>query len=530
MTNQGVKGVRPVTQGAGRAFQDKNWYIAELRNKTNFISSEIHVLSSELEEFNANADNYGAYERQAEALSRELAELQGTLADYNMLVDKMHTNTGIQAILDQTAGDKARNDEERRAVDAMFTERQAKEAQIASVEAEIASVTAQVQAELEAHLDPGKLAEYRNAESENNALLDSIARFQAELDGAASQIRSMEDALRANPIKEQAFNLFNELNELRGRRDELEADLRDAQLSGPEEQQRLLDKVKADTSEIAAMERRISALKEDLARGDDQLDALDREEAARTSDKYEKYLQILAKEEAIRKFIQDYPEMEAEMKEDLAAREAAIVGLLEEIGAGLAREMNLPEIEDVRSKEELLDFQKDQMGLAESTHEKLLKEKAAREMDLKKLSQLDRKIEKDIAALQKRVPRMKAELLTFRDLDKLKADARAMEAQLHAKQTELTAKQSLLSARVAALEAKNKSLTSRLEADETYRGISTLQSKLAIYEQTNMELREYIEVKGRESDYRARLADIDALVSDINVLLVENSKYRVDIS
>ncbi|KNC46077.1 Ift74 protein [Thecamonas trahens ATCC 50062] len=528
MTNQGVKGVRPVTQGSGRAFQDKNWYIAEVRAKTQAITAELANLSNELEAFNSSAENYGAYERKADGLASELRELQGVLADYNMLVDKMHTDTGINQILEQTAADKAKNDEERWRIDAMFTERQAREEQIRTVTTEIASIEGTIEDELN-QLAPEMLAEYREAQETNDTLLDTIGRYQADLESGAYRLRSMEDALRANPLKQQAFALFNELNDARARRDELEADARDSQLSGPEEQERLLNKVKADTSEIGAMNRRIAALEEEISRGREQLDSLAREEEARQSDKYEKYLQILAKEEAIRKFIEEFPEVQAALAEDMAARETAIAELLETIGSGLARQTNLPQVEQVREKEDLLEFQRDQMGLAESTHDKLIRDKAERERDLKKLDQLDKKIERDIAALHKRIPTMRAELVKYNDIKKLQSDARKLEASLKTQRQELSLKREHLSAEVGRLEGKLNELKDALEADETYRGITNLQAKLAIYEQTNAELRDYIETKGRESDYRARLRDVGAIVADINAILVEGTKYRAPV-
>lgn len=132
VTQQGMMGMKIANQGPGRQIADKSYYMGELRKKCDEMSAEINKMNTEVDQHNKDNATYAQMERKYESLIKEVRKLQGDFADYNLIVDKSRHNTDpadIQATYQQL---KARNDEERRKVDEVFTERQEREAEIVS--------------------------------------------------------------------------------------------------------------------------------------------------------------------------------------------------------------------------------------------------------------------------------------------------------------------------------------------------------------------------------------------------------------
>lgn len=92
-TGQGMKGMRPTTQGLGRLVKDSTYYVGVLRGKVNSITDEISKLRKEIEEHTKDKSQASSMQRKAEELDAEVRKLEGTLADYNIAMDKMRQGT-----------------------------------------------------------------------------------------------------------------------------------------------------------------------------------------------------------------------------------------------------------------------------------------------------------------------------------------------------------------------------------------------------------------------------------------------------
>lgn len=77
--------------GIGRQVQDASFFIGVLRSKMNDIRAEISRLRAEIERHEKELSQQGHLERTYETLLQEVKTLEGTLADYNLAVDKART-------------------------------------------------------------------------------------------------------------------------------------------------------------------------------------------------------------------------------------------------------------------------------------------------------------------------------------------------------------------------------------------------------------------------------------------------------
>ncbi|GAA6089019.1 intraflagellar transport protein 74 homolog [Tachysurus ichikawai] len=123
VTQQGLSGMKTGGKGPQRQILDKSYYLGLLRSKINELTTENSKLQKEIDVFNQENSAYLSYEKRAESLAAEIKDLQGHLADYNMLVDKLNTNTEMDEVMNEISMLKVQNDREAQSIDAIFTER-----------------------------------------------------------------------------------------------------------------------------------------------------------------------------------------------------------------------------------------------------------------------------------------------------------------------------------------------------------------------------------------------------------------------
>lgn len=123
VTQQGLSGMKTGMKGPQRQILDKSYYLGLLRSKINELTTETSKLHKEIDNYNQENSVYLSYEKRAEGLAVEIKDLQGQLADYNMLVDKLNTNTEMEDMINDYNTLKAQNDSKAESIDSIFTER-----------------------------------------------------------------------------------------------------------------------------------------------------------------------------------------------------------------------------------------------------------------------------------------------------------------------------------------------------------------------------------------------------------------------
>ena len=94
VSRQGLTGA---ISGAGgqkieRKIQDKSYFMTLLKTRISEISNELVKMNDKIGEINTNMTKYGALNKEYEVLSKEVQELEGELADYNLAGDKYRSN------------------------------------------------------------------------------------------------------------------------------------------------------------------------------------------------------------------------------------------------------------------------------------------------------------------------------------------------------------------------------------------------------------------------------------------------------
>uniref|UniRef100_A0A8B9K9L6 Intraflagellar transport 74 n=1 Tax=Astyanax mexicanus TaxID=7994 RepID=A0A8B9K9L6_ASTMX len=207
VTQQGLSGMKTGGKGPQRQILDKSYYLGLLRGKINELTTETSKLQMEIDVFNQENSVYLSYEKRAEGLAGEIKDLQGQLADYNMLVDKLNTNTEMDEVMNDFNMLRAQNDREAQSMDFMASW----------------------------------------------ILLEELDARQEELDTLMTRKETFEELLHSQ-VKQEAVLLYERLQELEQRRDAMQAEEKNT-TSPQEERECLLKQVKEDNQEIASMER-----------------------------------------------------------------------------------------------------------------------------------------------------------------------------------------------------------------------------------------------------------------------------------
>uniref|UniRef100_A0A8C4WHD2 Intraflagellar transport 74 n=1 Tax=Gopherus evgoodei TaxID=1825980 RepID=A0A8C4WHD2_9SAUR len=273
VTQQGLSGMKTGVKGPQRQIMDKSYYLGLLRSKISELTTELNKLQKEIEMYNQENSVYLSYEKRAETLAGEIKEFQGQLADYNMLVDKLNTNTDMEEVMSDYNMLKTQNDREAQSIDIIFTERQAKEKLIQAVEEDIEREK-QIADDIIKNMSQENQAKYMEMKATNEKLLQELDAQQQELDGLNIKEDTLGAEIAHSQVKQEAVQLYEKLHGLEEHRDQMIAE--DKSMGSPqEERERLLKQVKEDNQEIASMERQLTEIKEKINHFNDVIRRLD---------------------------------------------------------------------------------------------------------------------------------------------------------------------------------------------------------------------------------------------------------------
>lgn len=259
VTQQGMMGMKATVQGPGRQIADKTYYMGELRKKCDEMQSEIRKMNTEVEQYNKDNQMYNQMERKYEVLIKDVRKLQGDLADLNLIVDKSRNNTDPQDIANAFQALKGKNDADRKRVDYLFLECQAKENEIRSIEQQCSEFQKKAEEKLNS-LPAEQRMQYAQLQDDYKRLLADVEQKQLTYDNLCRQLSAGEEALMAEPLKQRLNSIQEQkLKQLEQKRN-LEAELNKPVMSEEEEREMLLSQVKEDNKQIKITERNMEEI------------------------------------------------------------------------------------------------------------------------------------------------------------------------------------------------------------------------------------------------------------------------------
>ncbi|XP_029935458.1 intraflagellar transport protein 74 homolog isoform X1 [Myripristis murdjan] len=522
VTQQGLSGMKTGMKGPQRQILDKSYYLGLLRSKITELTTETSKLHKEIDNFNQENSVYLSYEKRAEGLAGEIKDLQGQLADYNMLVDKLNTSTEMEEMMNDYNILKAQNDREAQSIDVIFTERREREEAIRGIEEEIKRERS-VADEVVKAMPSDKQEKYIAMTTANEELLQELSVRQEELDILQTRRKAYEAELSHSQTKQEAVRLYENLSVLEARRDAMKAE--DKSLGSPqEEREKLFKQVKEDNQEIASMERQLVEIRERTSQITEEIRQLEHDtEEAHGGECQNKYKELKKREEEIDRFLESFEEVRAQEQEKMMQTQENIVSLLEHCSRNMARlrQVDMVTASELRSMQEVLVTKETEVVQSESTARGLTTESQRLQQDLDKVQQLEGKISGELSTLKEHVATMEKELHTYRDLDTLRRTADDKKKRLQEDRVSLTQRRDSLRRLLQDMNGSYEALKSRLQENETHAQLANLERKWQHLEQNNFVMKEFIASKSQESDYTSVAKNVLQQVADYNKSLID---------
>ncbi|XP_030640653.1 intraflagellar transport protein 74 homolog [Chanos chanos] len=521
VTQQGLSGMRTGMKGPQRQILDKSYYLGLLRSKINELTIESSKLQKEIELFNQENSVYLSYEKRAGALADEIKDLQGQLADHNMLVDKLNTHTEMDEVVNDINVLKAQNDREAQSMDVIFTERREKEEMLRAVEDEIERVK-QATDDIVKQMSPEMRAKYTEMKSSNETLLQELDARQEELDSLITRKEAYEAELAHSQVKQEAVLLHEQLQELEQRREALLAE--DKSMGSPqEERERLLNQVKEDNREIASMERQLTEMREKISQITLEIRQLDNDMEEHQGERTQKYKELKKREEEIDNFLEMFEETKAQEIERNQQTQASIVALLDHSSRNMNRlkQLSSVSVQELRTMQADLSFKENEMHKSQSTAKSLTSESDRLQEDLVKVEQLESKITSELNSLKTKIQQMSEELVTYGDLDSLKTAAEERKKRLQEDRVILSQRRDTFRKITQKLNEEYETLRTQLQENETHAQLTNLERKWQHHEQNNYVMKEFIASKSMESDYHPVMKNVTKQLADYNKILID---------
>ncbi|XP_063151069.1 intraflagellar transport protein 74 homolog [Candoia aspera] len=521
VTQQGLSGMKTGMKGPQRQIMDKSYYLGVLRSKINELTSEINKLQKEIDIYNQENSVYLSYEKRAESLASEIKEFQGQLADYNMLVDKLNTNTDMEEVMSDYNLLKAQNDREAQGIDIIFTERQSKEKLIQAVEDDIRQEK-QAAENIIKNMSEEDQTNYMEMKMANEKLLQELSSLQQQLDAVNLKEQALETEIAHSQIKQEALQLYEKLHGLEEHRDQMITE--DKSMGSPqEERERLLKQVKEDNQEIASMERQLTEIKEKINHLNEGIRQLDMDLEEHQGEKNLKYKELKKREESMDNFLESFEETKNQELERKAQIEANIVALLEHSSRNVSRMKQISSVtnQELKIMQEDLTFKSSEMQKSQSTAKNLGTDSQRLQMDLQKMGLLEGKMIDELTSLKEKIEQMTKDLELYNNLPALKTAGEEKKKKLQEEKERLTKHRDAFKKIMEHLNREYEGLKLQLQENETHAQLTNLERKWQHHEQNNFVMKEFIATKSQESDYRPIMKNVMKEVAEYNKTIIE---------
>ena len=387
-----------------RKIQDKSYFLTLLKTRISDITNEIVKMNDKIGEINSDLTKYGALNKEYEILSKEVQDLEGELADYNLAGDKYRSNMRAEDIEEVYNKIKLYNKKKMDESDNLFLDKAKIMEQIGEIEQELNKVQQLIEQKL-LDLDPEQKNEYESIKEENQNYVLQIYQLREEMAELNSQLIEGENALRNNPNKMEAHKLKDLINLLKRKKEELELQTNESGLSIDELKQRLMAKAKEQTIEKNNIDKKIPDTKKLIEANKKAIFEIEKEMKSQQKNDNTKAVDSIAeKDKEISAFIENHENIKRTHYKEIRAKEEIILSLLnnisEKIGMGeTPLEGGSGLRERIKEKKEMIEKSENTLEEAKAKYEELV-------IKLQRLDKLDETLKKDIENYKEKLQRI----------------------------------------------------------------------------------------------------------------------------
>ncbi|WKY08113.1 hypothetical protein Q1695_007534 [Nippostrongylus brasiliensis] len=519
VTQQGLSGGRAVSRlgtGSTRQVHDKSYFMGLLRSKINQITTETAHLEDVYQKGLRDRMELEAYEQRAKSSAMEVKELQRKLFNYNLLIDRMHTNHEVGDLEIEAKRAKESADELEATVQEIFHERQVREREIEDLMAEIDEQKRLNQAMLTG-MDPTLRDTYEQLKMDSEELAEQVEQAQQELARLDERKEQLELELVNSPTKKKAMELKQLLMELEAKEVALVAE-RDAKETPEQKKQKLIDEIKKNNEDIATIEKQIEKTNELINTAHEEIREFDSTADNKLAKNNEKYRDLLVKEREYDDFLNSFDEQKQKLLVEVDEHSESVVELLQKISA------NIEELSFTELNVTAIDTDGILHGKASA---KELQDMFVRLQDqLIAMNEQEERFNTEIEGFQQKMAELAEERKKYENLDKLAEDVEQDIKEVERSRDELEQKLPALHERRNDLESRLRRINEELESNPEYAEIKSLQRELEMLEEQATRLQAEAEAIERETNYEPIKAEVRRLRALYNERLIASAAGR----
>ncbi|CAL7948835.1 unnamed protein product [Xylocopa violacea] len=525
ITQHGVAGIRPGTARGltmTRQIQDKRYYVGLMQLKIRELNQEIVTIMKDIESQNKERATYLHYDKRAKDLATELTTLQGQLADYNIVVDKMTSDVGKEMIEQETEELAAKNEHNLLKIENMFEERKKLEQKLTKVEKQLEDEKKRTERLIES-MDIDTKEKYDKLLNERTKWQKAANEMQQELDRLYKEQHYLEEEITLSPLKQEAVKLYLKIIETEEKRDKLREEEKH-RISPEEEKEKLLLKIKQDNMDVAAAEAQLTEKKKRIHETEQKLEQLETDIEDTQSEKQIKYKELRKREEIIEQFMASFEQNKEDETKKLYKLENTVVEYLENISNILNIDINFTGTNEMAILNSLPPFTEYESSNNDQDFERLAKDNLRLQQIFSEMQILEQKLQTELTDLNERMSNKENELVIVKDLDSLKATFAIRQGQLIAECEQLKHQELENEEEFKTIQFEYDEVKQRLESNDIYSQINVLEYTLEKLIQEHKKVEDFV-VKEKECDnYNSLKNDAFNTINIYNSMLKENLK------
>ena len=517
VTQQGMVGLNPGKPlGPSRQVYDKSFFLTELRQKFKELTTVIQDMSTEIDEFERNSSTLVVLQKREGESKAEVKELQGKLADLNIILDKAGTDTHPDEIQSEYLKLKGKNDIERKRLNAVFTERSNMEQRIAEAEAQIAGHKRNIEGKLN-ELAPQKRKEYLELQAENGQLQLEKTRLENALQAINEDILVSRQEISVDHNKRQALHLTEQSVHISEKKFELEAAESKLNLDPEEQQRELVYKIRQDKADIDRLEEQAAALRTTINRLKNKVGSLELDRGGRGDSNVVSYSDLQGRQDKLNVMIEKLQSEISDGKSKLKEQKQNIVGTLESLLHVSNPKTNVEnKLSDLQME---LDYKQVQYKNSQHTNEQLEKELEIRKDELGKIDTLEDKIQKEMDSIHERMGVFQTEMSEFQNGEELKMKVDQLQQELDYCRKRLLERKDVLDSEVKGRKKEYDGKEHNLSSHPKFISFEKEEVKMRKMHQEIFALEDYIRQKESEADCSQLASDIVDTSDQVNSMI-----------
>jgi intraflagellar transport protein 74 len=518
VTNQGMKGIHPVSVGPKRQVADRSYYMGQLRTKNAELQAEITRLRAEEENIRKGTTAAVSMDKKSRELQNEINQLKNTLSDYNFALSKATSGVDVESMNGDTEMLKEHNAAQSKKVDEVFLDGKTREQKANQLEGQIKQQLDELDQKLNA--EPEKRAEYYAIREKSARLQEMLLPMQRELDTLQRKHAAISAELSTDTTRKTALKLQAQRDKLEKEKEGLLEEIRQSPTGSlPDEKSKLLNMVKTETAEIDRLQGVQEEVKGEIKKLKETIAGMNNDLQEYKGERAEKYKELEAKDREMQEFIDGFDASRADVVSQSSKVEAAIVAKLEDIGKSMHFVDTLQHTsqQQVQEMQGDLDFKRKQLDYSLSTHERLKNELDLRKKELEKVDNLDAKISTELQAITEKIKQNEESIKVYGDLDTLRTDADQRKRKLQVERAEASKLRDQMKTVVHLLTTdKYEVLRQAMNENECHASLQAQENKIRMIHQSVFQTSDFIKQKGSEADFLPIKAKCLRMCDDIN--------------